>query len=477
MVTPHPEYQRFSEYWSRLDDWCAEDAVKNSERVESYLPRLAAMLPSQSKNAEQYYRWYVEHGMWFGGIPRAVSILTGGVFRKDPTAELGALGYLAEDATGSGMGLRAVAELIMRKLALHSRVAVLVDHKAGADGALGEPRLSVYDAASLVEWDGPASDPTTVVFKEQTGGLKINDGTVFSIERSPTKTRHRVVTMQGGKCIAIELEDGEKVGETKVIGRNGVAPFLPVTIINASDLGTRPSVPALEPLLRAQIQLLRATALYCRGCMFGVSPVVYTSGPTAKKGDGPRLVAGSMESVSLPPNTTLSIAEYQGHVLPHVWRLAEFAMEQVQAFGYQFFGSEMPNTATASKLLEGGDINQASAIAQNCSRGIERALGHCHRLGNFTGAPPVYQLNRDLANDRPDPQLMDALLNQWISGAMSYRSLFAALRAMEAPMAAESAEKEMEQIKAEKAAGLIEQVRAAEARYINDFDGVDHDAT
>jgi hypothetical protein len=174
ITTTHPQYSAALERWVKNRDFCkGEMAVKAKGRV--YLPddneKFVNGLPTGESVAGPDADPHKYQRQYFNYLKRATLLaiaqhtrngLVGMVFNEPPVHDLPVgLEFILENADGSGQSLEQLGKFVVSETIEVGRVGLLVDMPPAKEGASKHdviegnirPRILVYNAESIVDWD------------------------------------------------------------------------------------------------------------------------------------------------------------------------------------------------------------------------------------------------------------------------------------------------------------------------------------
>ena len=159
-ISPNDEYQKALPQWQLVEDCVAGQNQVKSETTK-YLP-----IPDPETNKQEgvnsaRYQQYLLRAVFYNVCFRTLQGLVGAVFRKPPTVEIPeSLGYIEDNADGSGLTLNQQAQWTMGETIKKGRALLLVDYPvvdgstSRADVARGiRATIKNYPAECVLDWN------------------------------------------------------------------------------------------------------------------------------------------------------------------------------------------------------------------------------------------------------------------------------------------------------------------------------------
>lgn len=242
----HPEYTQ-----ARADEWAlcrdaydGESAIKNRGTIHLPMP---SGFRAQDDGGQGMFAAYMGRAQFPDIFAPTVGAMVGIIHDGEIAIELPpALEYLREDADGGRMTLTDMHRRVTRNLLITGRQGVLADAPVGG----GEPRLALYAARSIINWD------RDFYVLDETHSAR--DGFSWREVR-----QHRVIEMRDGRCVQTVWRDGnaQEPIEVRVSG-GGYLDRLPFSIASAKDVGPRIETPPLIGVARAAVAIYQLSADY-----------------------------------------------------------------------------------------------------------------------------------------------------------------------------------------------------------------------
>ena len=437
--TQHPAYAGTSDKWKRCRDVSGgRDAVHAAG--EHYLPRL-----KDQENSE--YAAYVTRATFYNASWRTIAGLNGMLFRKPPKIDAPeTVKPLFDDVTLGGVSLHILAQTAAEECLTVGRAGLLVDYPStgeqvltAADAALLNlrPTICLYKAESIINWRqrviANASVLSLVVLVENQ--IVKDDGF-----RAVTETRYRVLDLDPAGAYRVRIfRINEKTNEDEQVGGD-VYPlmsgkalnYIPFAFIGPDDTTPEVDDPPLIDLVDMNLAHYRVSADYEAGCHFAGLPTPVISGYTKETADEKLYVGSSAAWIFPDPSAKAVYLEFTGQGLKSLETNLEKKEQQMAVLGARMLealkrGVESAQTASIHRV---GEESVLSAISQSVSIGMTKALGWFAQWAGAKGEAAI-TLNRDFFPTPLTDAMLTALIAGWQSGAYSYATLFANLKAGE----------------------------------------------
>jgi hypothetical protein len=410
------------------------------------------------RRAEQYEA-YKARAIWLGATERAVHGLTGAIFRRPP--DILAPSRLEPqllDITLTGVSLVSFAEQTTRETLLMGRAGVLVDYPAPTvlpDGTVVPPPVSsrpywvLWGAEEITNWrvEQRAGDAvlTLVVLQETVlAPAALFPAPDFFVDRATLQYRVLRLTDEGQYEVSLWRErDGGRVSKLgpPVIdlvaqwmpARNGEAlPFIPFYFVAPFSLEPTVEKSLLEGLVEVNFQHYRHSADYEHGLHLTALPTPYITGYAS---DNTVLEIGSATAWAIPnAEARVGMLEFQGQGLQSHERAMETDLKNMALLGARLLENAplVPETATAVLRRTEGNESPVQSLVQNVSAALSLALRVYAWWGGFATDPHdqalLVRLNTDLVASGMEPTLLRELVSAWLSGGLSFQTLYENLR-------------------------------------------------
>jgi hypothetical protein len=408
---------------------------------------------------QEQYDAYRDRAIFLGATERAVHGLTGSVFRREPQI-LGPEALLVDiqDITLTGVSLASFAEQAVRETLLMGRAGVLVDFPAPVllpDGEMTPPSFTsrpywvLWGPEEITNWRTTQREGDTVltlvVLKEvlETPGAAfpapdffVTTGTLqYRVLRLDDAGHYEVSLWrerEGGSAVRMGQQVVDLVARW-VPTRNGQPlPFIPFFFM--APFSQEPSVEKslLEALVEVNYQHYRHSADYEHGLHLTALPTPYVTGYTP---DNATLEIGSATAWAIPnPEARVGMLEFQGQGLQSHERAMEADLKNMASLGARLLEGRplVPETATAVLQRTEGSESPVQSLVANVSAVLTQALRTHAWWRGITEQPRDevigIRLNTDLVASTMDPTLLRELVAAWLSGGMSFATLYENLR-------------------------------------------------
>jgi hypothetical protein len=463
--TRHPSYLAYSDTWFALRAaYAGSGAVKTAIDATSstrgikaagtkFLPRPAGM------RRQEQYDAYKGRAIWLGATERAVHGLTGAVFRREPVVTVPSrLEPHLNDITLTGVPFVSFAEQAIRETLLMGRAGLLVDFPAptvAVDGSIGAPPFSsrpywvLWGPEEIINWrvEQRSGDAvvTLVVLKESVPvPVPPFPAPDFFTETLLTQYRVLRLTEDGQYEVSLwrERDQGllarapEPVIELVaqwVPTRNGAPlPFIPFFFMAPFSLEPSIEKSLMEALVEVNYQHYRHSADYEHGLHLTGRPTPYITGYTSESAS---LEIGSATAWAIPsPDARVGMLEFQGQGLQSHERAMETDLKNMALLGARLLEQSplVPETATAVRRRTDGSESPVQSLVKNVSSALTKAMRVHAWWGGFTESPQdeslMVHLNMDLVSASMEPMLLRELVSAWLSGGISFQTLYENLR-------------------------------------------------
>jgi hypothetical protein len=208
--------------------------------------------------------------------------------------------------------------------------------------------------------------------------------------------------------------------------RNGQPlPFIPFVF----DPLLRKSL--LEALVEVNYQFYRHSADYEHALHLTARPTPYVTGYTSEATD--LEIGGSVAWLIPEPTARVGMLEFLGAGLtPHEHAL-DADIKAMAGFGARLIEGQplVPETATATLRRTEGAESPMQSLISDVSQRMTQALRWHAWWGGFTNDPadPAIRVdvNKDMLASPLEPTMLQQLVTTWLSGGMSFQTLYANL--------------------------------------------------
>jgi hypothetical protein len=409
----HPDYEDVAPDWELMRDAVnGETAVK--DKAEEYLP-MPSGFTAQDDGGAAMYAGYLLRAKFPEILGPTLRGMVGILHRVEAEIELPAkLEPLREKATKDGMPLAALHERITYELFATGRHSLLVD--APEEGA-EVPYLASYTAESLINW---SYDQDFYVLDES----HLNrDG--FEWKEAH---QYRVLELKNlvyQQTLYAENESGTLTEEAPIVpAALGGKTFeeIPLVVIGSTDIGPDVCEIPLIGVARCQFNMYRIDADYKWGLFMTGQETLFVYSDTETNVN----TVGAGVVIKIPKE---SKAEYVGPSGVGIEKQKEAILderEQAVMAGARLFDTEkkQAESGEALKMRWSAQTASLTTIALNAAKGLERALRYA---AIFVGANPdevIVKPNLRFIDTALDPAKAKYLMDLWMGGAISKRTLF-----------------------------------------------------
>lgn len=370
-------------------------------------------------------------------VARTSEAFGGLVFAKTPTRTLpSGLDKVLADVTRSGQDIDRFAEQAFDGIVHSACVGVLVDYPetppgmtvAEAEARGIRPFLTLYDANSIlsarftgegeerrlgevrlleeVEEKDP-KDEWALVEVEQVRVLDFDDAGFY---------RQRVFRDDGG----VWKLHGE-VLEPRMGGQR--LRHLPIYFSNARDGEPRPGVPPIRDIADISIAHLNDSAAYQWGLLWTANPTPIFKGLDLPEGATVKL--GSSEGIAVSEGGDAKFLEFTGQGLSELREAMNAKRKDAALMGARLLLEESKAAVAAetARIQRAGETSVVAGIANALSECLTKALTFLAEWAGV-GGEVEYWLNTDLNPAGLSPEALKALLEAWMSGAITLHDLF-----------------------------------------------------
>jgi len=458
--TEHLQYTKYSARWKKCRDFVeGQETVK--EEKQTYLPK-----PTGQEIEE--YDAYVERASYYNATGRTKEILLGLVFIKEPvfTVPTTMEDYL-KNVTSTGQSLRTFAHEIMEEMLITSRGGVLVDYpqavkiegkpitRAQAEAMNIQPYMSFYQAESIINWK------TIVVNNEEILEFVVlseieyvaDPKDPFKIE---AKVVYRVLTIQSGiyqQEIYREKDKGGGFEISEIITpkiKNKNMTRIPFVFFNTTSTDWNITKPFMLDLVNINLAHYRTSADNEHALHYTALPTAVITGYKKKQGDAPFQIGSAVVWTFAEPQATAFFLEFQGLGLEPMQRSIDSKENQMSKLGAKMLGGDKKaaEAAETAKINRAGEASSLSDLTKIVNEVLEMALEFAAEWMSVTGEISV-ELNNDYMPIEMSADDLNALMDAWQGGGMTYETFYHNLQKGEFTRPGITAEQEKDQIEVE----------------------------
>ncbi|MEG3078491.1 DUF4055 domain-containing protein [Halomonas sp. 5021] len=425
--TLHPSYEAHEQKARRVRDAVAgSDAIKG--RGFLYLPHpqeeYETLTGDAKKIADTRYKAYKERAVWVGVTRSTHDGLLGAVFRRDPEVTLPSpIGYMEEDADGSGMSLVQFARGNVSGLMTSGRHGVLVDYPEAEDGLTREQTqgmkatLRHYSSPSIVNWRRDGETLVLVVLREPWA----KDVDEFEQDWD---WQYRVLRLEDGKYTQQVYRDNQPAGEKVMPRQANGSPWqeIPFQFLGTVDNNETPDPPLLLDIADQNIAMYRNSATVEEAAHICGQPVLHidigeTSTDEWTELNPNGISIGARRGVQTRGGGTMAMVQAEERNLP--LKLMEQRREDMVALGAKLIERGASNeTAESVRERSGSESANLSSVAGNVSDGIRNVLEWS--LAFMGGSGEIeFELSRQFYDVTADPQDVMARIQELDRGLIA----------------------------------------------------------
>lgn len=438
---PHPDYIANLPIWVKVDDVCqGQSQVK--KKGETYLSRHNKQ--DTSVEAQQQYKTYLEHAVFYGVTGKTLGSLVGAAYAKLPDFQRpNELDYLDVNANGQGMSVYQLTQTALRYLLKHYRCALYVDFpqvepsKTRQDDKQKNAyaMMHVLPAVAVINWDtvmiGNQQKLSLVVIKE-TVTVRENDG--FEMTTSDQYRVLRLENLNGQYVFTIQVykntDDSLFSPQEKYTPKdyNGNTwNYIPFTFIGAIDNSPALDNPPLLELVDLNLAHYQDSADFQESVYFVGQPQFSMPDVTEDmyeliKKDG--LYIGcknafptKIEMVQAQPNTLSQTA------MDKKW-------EQMKEIGARLIEQgSATKTATQANNDDAVQHSVLSLCTVNISSAFTQALGWIARFmlpnsDSLNSEDLMFSIDQDFSKPQFDPERAKQLWEACLSNRYPYKGWY-----------------------------------------------------
>lgn len=330
----HSAYTERVKRWETNLDAASEDGVKS--KGEIYLKK-----PSSDWDADDYTH-YLDRAIFFNIVSSTLDSLLGFALNKEPKLELSPEIKGMAEKMGDGSTFPQHARNAIWNLLVLGRVGLLVDYPVKVEGetrsaaSKAQPKITVYPATSIVNWQEQIIDGETkltmVSLKEARFKPDIDP---FAPQTIDTRLIYMLIE---GKCFFayFDVEGGQEPAFYPVLDFRGVQleeiPFYFVgTVNNTARIDEAEQSAPVSALVDLNISHYKSTADHEDTIWLAGQATLVISGynPISAEnpsGDAKAIKTGSRTAILLEQGGTASLLQAAGNSMAFEWMQAKVAM-------------------------------------------------------------------------------------------------------------------------------------------------------
>jgi len=404
--TTHPSYDRISPIWKKVRDVIeGEPAVLAAENVRDYLPPPPGMQPGpeQSINDKLTNRLETRYDFYktFADFPEITAPMIQGIMglvhEKPPEYNLPEkLSYLAKKATGDGDSIEELWQLVTQELFYTGRIGLLADVKGGLGLQGAQMHLCQYTAETIRNWrlsekcEGEKAQ--MVVLGEH--GMAPDEHDDFKHVEVMMYRELRLFQDEYWVRVWQKIKDGKVevvvTPETTTDGWMQPGIFgtafdqIPLTIINATDIGFSYGPVPAWPMAKRALAIFRKSADANRSLYIKGDPQAWVTG--VAEDDIPTEIGGS--SIWGLPDSEAKVGylDIDGQGIPLQLKAidSEYSRFYGEAGHLLESASKGAEAAEALRIRQGMKQVSVKALVKNAGAGLQEALRMIGRLSGMS---------------------------------------------------------------------------------------------
>ena len=468
--TKHRLYSAFETQWEKCRTLAAgEDAVKATDSYDNgqlFLPALEG----QDRNE---YNAYKNRATFYNATGRTIEILKGLIFRKDAQKDTAnaQIDKFLESVTASGESIDTFARQLVDEMLTTTRGAVLVDHPqvalvdengnaiirtvAQVEAMNQRPYFSFYNSESIINWKTAIKNNEDIVewviLKEIREVVDPDD----EYKYNPVEVYRKLYLNESGQYIQ-EVHGKDDKGDFIII-EGPIMPlmggksldYIPFYYFNGTNMNVAEiNKPVLLDLVNVNISHYKSSADLEHALHYTALPTAVITG--LNKDGNEQFYIGSAAAWLLKKDCTAFFLEFQGHGIEPLREVLGDKEQQMSKLGARLLAGEKKavEAAQTAEINRSGEsatlADKANLISVVLTRAIETAM-------EWQGVKGVisYLLNTDFMPLTVPPETLNAWMQSWQSGGMSFDTLYYNMQRGELTRPGVSAEDEKEIIDAE----------------------------
>lgn len=404
--TTHPSYDRIAPIWKKVRDVIeGEPAILDPDNVRDYLPPPPGMQPGPGQtindNLTNQLQTRYDFYKTFADFPEITAPMIQGIMglvhEKPPEYSLpDKLSYLAKKATADGDSIEELWQLVTQELFYTGRLGLLADVQGGLGLEGAQMHLCQYAAETIRNWrlsqkcDGEQAQ--MVVLGEEGMAADPNDDFKHAVVMHFRELRLigdeywvRVWSKEGdGKPEPVVTPDTNVEGwmRPEIFGK--AFEQIPLTIINATDIGfTYGPVPAW-PMAKRALAIFRKSADANRSLYIKGDPQAWVSG--VAEDDVPSEIGGSSIWAFPDSEAKVGYLDIDGQGIPLQLKAidSEYSRFYGEAGHLLESASKGAEAAEALRIRQGMKQVSVKALVKNAGAGMQEALRMVGRLSGMS---------------------------------------------------------------------------------------------
>lgn len=449
----HKDYSILKKSWIKCIDFMESETAVHS-KGEDYLPKLTEQEPGE-------YDAYKKRTPVTMLAQRANKAMVGMVTRKESYIEGSKLiPELIEKADSKGNSLHTYVSKLLKAFFTTGRGATLVDVPevkapitvAQAEAAGIRPRLAYYKEQDIINWRTKKINNVEVlvmvVLRESINEIDTSDE--FSWE---SNYRYRVLDLANDTIYRQRLynKDGEKIG-ADIIPKMGGKFLTNIPIVIHG--GVEGQTPPLDQIVDLNLHHYQLSADEIHGLRMTALPTPYFFGEDPSDEAFPTHIGPTRMIGSDNENAKIGFLEFTGVGLQRVAEKLQKMEDTIAMLSIQMATEQINKSATGSSIDYSSSTSSLAGIVQLLSAELTEVL---QIAATWLGKDPTkvnMKLNDDFAPVSMTPQMLQALLQAYQSGAISYATFYKNLAEGEITDPHKDPSEELREIEEDMPAGL-----------------------
>ncbi len=406
--TTHPSYDRIAAIWMKVRDVIeGEPAVLHPENVQTYLPPPPGMQPgpgqSISDKLTNQLQTRYDFYKTFADFPEITAPMVQGIMglvhEKPPEYTLpDKLSYLAKKATGDGDSLEELWQLLTQELFYTGRMGLLADVQGGLGVEGAQMHLCQYSAEAIRNWrlsqkcEGERAQ--LVVLGEH--GMRPDPEDDFQHLEVMQYRELRMINDEYWVRVWVRVEDGkvEPIITSETDGAGWMRPEIfgkgfdqiPLTIINATDIGYEYGPVPAWPMAKRALAIFRKSADANRSLYIKGDPQCWVTGVAEE--DIPSEIGGSSIWGLPDSDANVGYLDIDGQGIPLQLKAidSEYSRFYGEAGHLLESASKGAEAAEALRIRQGMKQVSVKALVKNAGAGLQEALKMVGRLSGMSDA-------------------------------------------------------------------------------------------
>ena len=432
----HTMYSYMLSEWQKAGHFASFEKAVKDEGV-TYLPLLGGQ-------SDEEYEAYKQRGSVAMFFKKTIVTYRGMVMRKPP--QVGDDEPVAEylkNVTGSGDSFRDYMYSVVGRYFTAGRCGTLIDLPEGLTNA--EPLFLFYSAESIINWREDTINGITQLVE-----VRLEEEIEVQLDEFTWETakQYRVLDLDEGKYRVRVFNDQEiMVGdEVYPLMNNSTMDHIPFVIHGGVDV----QPPFLTEILDLNLHHYQVTTDEAHGIHWAALPTPYVTGL-----DTPPDKIGPTAMIALPdPQSTAGFMEFSGSGLqPSAAKLKVYE-DQISSLAINMvMNNELAvKTATQTSVDSSSQTASLSGTVTMLSAEFTKLLTIAADWMGKTVGPVT--INQDFISSKMSPDMINAVRQSWLDGAISYESMWLQLQQGEIAPEAKTAEEEQGDIDIAEPAGM-----------------------